>query len=424
MKLNLKNIGKIKEAGIELNGITVIAGENNTGKSTVGKALFAIYSSCYEMEMQVEFARKQSIMDVLRRLSFDPRPVIRRRSWMNPITSTITYEFEHSDIKADEITNIIKNKCRDLDLKLDMSEQELRNVSEKIQRVLEIPNNEIKKSIIRRMLEVEFSGQIVNAYQNPEGNIQLTNNSDAISIFIWADGDINVSNLDDIVFYSQAIYIDDPFVLDDYESVMYSLESSLPQYVNHRYHLCNLLYGRKKETSLTDEVVVRDRMKTLIAKLSVPCKGDITQDNDMYYYKVVDSEVRLAIGNLSTGIKTFAILKTLLQKGVLAENSVLILDEPEIHLHPEWQLLFAELVVLLQKEFNLKVLLNTHSPYFLRAIEVYSAKYENDMFCRYYLATSDEKYSTITDVTKNTEAIYSLLAKPFQTLETESSDLC
>ena len=40
MKLTLKNIGKIGTASVEINGITVIAGENNTGKSTVGRALF------------------------------------------------------------------------------------------------------------------------------------------------------------------------------------------------------------------------------------------------------------------------------------------------------------------------------------------------------------------------------------------------
>ncbi len=42
MRLTIKNIGKIDEADIELNGITVIAGENNTGKSTVGKTLFCV----------------------------------------------------------------------------------------------------------------------------------------------------------------------------------------------------------------------------------------------------------------------------------------------------------------------------------------------------------------------------------------------
>ena len=67
-----------------------------------------------------------------------------------------------------------------------------------------------------------------------------------------------------------------------------------------------------------------------------------------------------------------------------------ILDEPEIHLHPEWQLLFAELIVLLQKEFDVHILLNSHSPYFLNAIEVYSAKYGIDDRCKYYLASSEK----------------------------------
>ncbi|MBA5249383.1 MAG: ABC transporter ATP-binding protein, partial [Gammaproteobacteria bacterium] len=42
MKLTIKNIGTIKEAEIELSGLTVIAGENDSGKSTVGKLMFSI----------------------------------------------------------------------------------------------------------------------------------------------------------------------------------------------------------------------------------------------------------------------------------------------------------------------------------------------------------------------------------------------
>ena len=45
MKLSIRKLAKIKEADIEIDGITVICGNNNTGKSTVGKALFAIFES-------------------------------------------------------------------------------------------------------------------------------------------------------------------------------------------------------------------------------------------------------------------------------------------------------------------------------------------------------------------------------------------
>jgi predicted ATP-dependent endonuclease of OLD family len=41
MKLQLENIGIIKNATIKFNGLTVIAGENDMGKTTVAKVLFS-----------------------------------------------------------------------------------------------------------------------------------------------------------------------------------------------------------------------------------------------------------------------------------------------------------------------------------------------------------------------------------------------
>lgn len=40
MQIELSNINKIKHASIEVGGLTVITGINDSGKSTVGKALF------------------------------------------------------------------------------------------------------------------------------------------------------------------------------------------------------------------------------------------------------------------------------------------------------------------------------------------------------------------------------------------------
>lgn len=50
MNLYLKNIGKISSASIELDGITVIAGENNTGKTTVKRIFFALLHCLYYAE--------------------------------------------------------------------------------------------------------------------------------------------------------------------------------------------------------------------------------------------------------------------------------------------------------------------------------------------------------------------------------------
>jgi len=134
-------------------------------------------------------------------------------------------------------------------------------------------------------------------------------------------------------------------------------------------------------------------------------------------YQENDSDVSLDLKNVSTGLKTFVILKTLLLNGSLEENGILVLDEPEIHLHPEWQLVFAELIVLMQKEFDMHILLNTHSPYFLDAIEVYSNKHGIARKCKYYLAEDDGSTASISDVSDNIEKIYEKLAMPMQELE-------
>lgn len=66
MKLHLENIGLIQDATIEMQGITVIAGENGTGKSTVGKALYAIFNSFYEVQEQIGQERFQSIYNIIK----------------------------------------------------------------------------------------------------------------------------------------------------------------------------------------------------------------------------------------------------------------------------------------------------------------------------------------------------------------------
>ena len=45
MELKVRNFAKIAEADIIVDGITVIAGNNNTGKSTIGKILDVIFNT-------------------------------------------------------------------------------------------------------------------------------------------------------------------------------------------------------------------------------------------------------------------------------------------------------------------------------------------------------------------------------------------
>ncbi len=165
--------------------------------------------------------------------------------------------------------------------------------------------------------------------------------------------------------------------------------------------------------------MIEGKIKELSAILDSVFNGNIFQNrqNKFVYTDNKYKEKELDVRNMSLGQKTLGTIKTLLQNGTLEDNGTIVLDEPEVNLHPEWQLKFAELIVLLQREFGMHILLTTHSPYFLNAIEVYSEKYGIDEKCKYYVAENEENGSVIKDVTDNTREIYEKLARPIQDLE-------
>ena len=55
MKLRLKNIGIVKEADITFDGLTVIGGENDSGKSTVSKVLYGLIKTI-KLSSNVEYS--------------------------------------------------------------------------------------------------------------------------------------------------------------------------------------------------------------------------------------------------------------------------------------------------------------------------------------------------------------------------------
>lgn len=421
MKLYLKNIGKIAEAAVEIKGITVIAGENDTGKSTVGKALFSIFNSFYDVQKQIRQERMLSVSSVLnkvsRRVAFG---YSLGRDWeenVGDIVDQADQYIDNPDLLKEKILGILDllpNK-----VKMDLQDTDIEDMVIRIIERLKVSDTDIFQTVTNDKVNSEFNGQILNVYTEGEGEITLETRDNCFTIKILEE-----SVLIDQIGYSlhtEAIYIDDPLVLDamDHKMFMNRLRSS-----THRAQLENKLLD-DYNTSVVEKILVENKLKDIYEKIMSVCDGDLVRirSNGDMGYRLKNSDKTISIKNLSTGLKTFAILKTLLTNGAIGNNGTVILDEPEIHLHPEWQLLFAEIIVLLHKEFDMHILLNTHSPYFLRAIEVYAAKYEVSDMCKYYLSEAGENGEAyINDVTNEVNQIYEKLSTPLQRLEDERWD--
>jgi predicted ATPase len=124
---------------------------------------------------------------------------------------------------------------------------------------------------------------------------------------------------------------------------------------------------------------------------------------------------QIAMENTASGILPFAIIDRLIENGTLSRNSVLIIDEPEMNLHPEWQIAFGKLLVSLAEKLAIKSLLISHSPYFIRAIEK-TLSQNNSVKSAFYLMSPKDKLYTAENVTDKVGQIYEHLYKPLEEL--------
>lgn len=419
MRLILENVGKVQEADIKLDGITLIAGENNTGKSTVGKMLFCIFESFYKIERQISQERINTIGRHIANFYHETFNRAGRKYSVHDLAAEFVHNKEQyvgdSRIIRKAIEKFFEN--REINFDAIAYQDTLELLADKIYSVLFIEDTEIRKAILQRTLDSEFGMKI--GFLNNESNyskIQLEIRNSKIEFEVINNENINI--IQDMSLNKEIIYIDDPFVLDDLQDLLpYRSVYGL----NHRDSLLDKIVRVKdtRDFGALDEILVNKKLERIFETMNGICDGDLTvsEDGGNYSYRTSELNGTLEMSNLSTGIKSFIILKTLLRNGSINDNGVVILDEPEIHLHPEWQLKFAEVIVLIQKEFGVNILLNTHSPYFLNAIEVYVKKYGIEKKCKFYLTDDNEGRTNIKDVTDQTELIYEKLARPLQDLE-------
>ena len=416
MKLTINNIGKLKNAEVVIDGITVITGENDTGKSTVGKVLWSVFNGFYEIDEKVYNEKVSELTKIVDKLM--------KEKGYNKITDNFKDFFgifdrteekiaiellkNNKNYSEDEIKIIINNYKKDLKI------ENISNFVQEINETLKISDKEIIKVIVSRVMNKEFHNQINAVFSKEKmniGEISLKIKDKEIDLKIENNEISDVQNY--FLINKETMYIDNPFILDSYD-----FEDE-----NHQTHLATNVFS-ENENSVISEIKVKKKLNNIYQKLNSVLSGEILENkNSKFVYRKNGEDIDLK--NLSTGLKTFAIIKMLLQNGTLEENGTIILDEPEIHLHPEWQLKFAELIVLLQREFGMHILLTTHSPYFLNAIEVFSERHKIDDKCKYYVAENEGNSSIIKDVTGNTREIYRKLARPIQDLENirYSSDL-
>ena len=413
MKLSIENLAKIKKADIELNGITIIAGENDSGKSTVGKALAAMFSGFYNVNEYVQKERNLALARVLY-MAVKNNP----ESLENILKNSLKFPLEQGDLyvilskyrwKEAEIAISVLRKIAlekfGIDIKTD--ETMFARLSQQVKEILSLTAKDIIAKRLENKFNAVFCEQVNSLYNSEKAKVALNVQGKNLRAVFMDDV---CKNLDyDISLMHDAIYIANPYLIDYAHNDVFAKESLATDLITK--------IRQKKNDDLLNDIIRQKNLQEFLDKLAEMIPGKFVDEKEDLYLRYDGMRGAINVKNISVGVKAFAIIKRLLENGWLEENGVLVFDEPEIHVHPKWQVVFAEIIVLLQKYFNMTILLTTHSPYFINALEVYSVKYGIKDVLTSYLSNFEGNMVVFENVTKNMDKAYSLLAEPFNELE-------
>lgn len=480
MELFLDNVGIIKESSILLNGLTVITGKNSSGKTTVGKIMYSLLSAGSNLEEAFEKSRRNYISSQLRHIAqvLRLRRVSPRKIELNKELEDSTYEImsiltlrRFVEFDSDSMIAFLV-AVKDTILRFtpesyikyitnleDVSSYNdgsyyrvlLENFYDLQAKVMNICDNALAlvgdekafynflKDRTSAYLIHEFNGQIKPVkYKEEVATIELKDEKKYI-IRAKIDNEKSIEFLYESSFlypYSRCIFIDNPFIIDNLDMYDVLYHSSYKDYsefdtksiinsedIKDRDEVLIDLLINKEVKNFFDDLDIQNKFKDVFEHINKIVPGEFSKATDGYYY--VDEGSRLSVKNLATGSKMFFIIKKLLLNGLIDENTMLILDEPESHLHPDWINKFAQILVFLVSKVKVNVLLTTHSPNLMLALNVYAKKMELMDSAHFYIADKmdDEYFSTIKCIDENIGEGYSHLSLPLVRMNLELNEL-
>ncbi len=407
MNLILHNLGKLhEETCIKFDGITVLAGQNGSGKSTVSKALYCMFHGLYNIEQRIYHDRALEIANIITR-SIVSNNNSRRNGKALFFAEQLMEKYGHNQNLRNLANGLEESR---LPFSSGTKVEELAGL---VEQVLLISDEEMQKQLLFRVLQNKFDGCIANVnYPEEMCSIKLIIKDKELSVNISPDGKLELSKA--VELSHDAIYIDDSFGTESLFG-RYGLYNSLGDDFNPLLSANNLIYDGEENTAV-GELLNEKKYSEIFALLESAGIGALHRDDfGKWRYSAKNLRKPIGVENISSGTKTFLALKYLLEKDKIDREDVLILDEPEVNLHPRWQERYAEIITLLQKTFDLTLLISTHSADFVSFLEYYSMKQNISHNCHFYLMSDEAGGASamVEDVTDCIDMIYKELSVPY-----------
>jgi len=338
---HFQNFAKLKDTSIEFNDITVLAGKPGTGKSYVMKYFYAVNEMLYQKY-------NTDLVDISSELASLYLDIDNNVS--HGLVDGSLYELLEKR-KYEELYNIVH--YNDL-LHKEFMLQTLTSVIN----LIKLSTREKIKFYLNNLLKSIYTShqQISNTYQVTFRDMNFKYNNDEFNVTI------EDKNIDIIV--NEVVFVETPLILE-FKKFMDKRKGKTP------YHIESLLNILDTDYSFTD-IEQEKFIKEFRKKSKEIIQGDIKSSGDSFIFNR-ENDKNYDILNASSGIKSIGLLQYLVTNKALKKGSVLFWEEPEVHLHPSWQLKMVDLFVELMNA-GVNIVFSTHSPFMADYLNAISQK--------------------------------------------------
>lgn len=387
----LNDYHAVKKAEIVIDGITVLSGLNGSGKSTVARWLHHVVKVLNEYDSMVEKEGVEQFLSFLlkiRRVAVDLDNSPEQRNLYGVYDEANAANLKSMSETADYFDRTISLLQYAL-LQLDQSE---------LQRYQSFFHTILDESDKASEYVDKVTANLRNEYLNIIGNIskrksQRNIESFSEQLFSIADNDIEGSEL--LINFKEDgtnLLLSDTFKIPlNLRNVIYIDTQKIGRALElfNKSELSEMLYTKRDDTNAEAKAIARVIQDIIGGDVNVKTNENTFFSPRSRYMFVSKGGDSFNLRGAATGIISFSYILQLVKNGWIDDGTLLIIDEPECHLHPQWIVDYARMLVLLNKKLGTKVLISSHNPDMVSAIESIARKEGISEQTNFYLSEKD-----------------------------------
>jgi len=374
MKFNFENIGFIDSGEIELNDLTVICGRNNTGKTYISHSIYGLLKKCHSLRLEI--ANEEHIDSLFKDgeceidipdicLILDDISKEFSKKSLKDVFNSKEDIFKNTSVSLsidDKCNHFFKEYEDELIVKLgEDTDTELRIVTRKNENtiIINLINPEVSKGFVTYALHRELVKLILRPVI--PSTFVITSERTGASMF-YKDLDSQAHSLLDQIIELKDKKKLNPFEFMDKMRSRYSLPI--------RSNIDSMRYAQDTVKDKSHFSENKENFEYLFKKSRDVIGGSFKTIGSGVYYlptkKRNRDKVELPMHLSSSATKSLYLLDLYIRH-IAKIGDVLVIDEPELNLHPDAQRQLAQLLIRTVNS-GIKLIITTHSDHLLREI--------------------------------------------------------